>query len=86
MMLYTGKKVGVSKEEKTLSYFPLFQRKMVEVPAANRPDRETFSGPCHSFCGKEPFPSRGRTRNSVRWAMAWAADLYGVCCNETCYA
>lgn len=34
MTLYTGKKVGVSKEEKTLSYYPLFQRKMTEVPAA----------------------------------------------------
>ena len=32
MKLFLGKKVGVSKEEKSLSYFKFFEREMAKIP------------------------------------------------------
>ena len=33
MKLFLGKKVGVSKEEKALSYYKFFEREMANIPA-----------------------------------------------------
>ena len=33
MKLFLGKKVGVSKEEKALSYYKFFERDMANIPA-----------------------------------------------------
>jgi hypothetical protein len=83
MTLYTGKKVGVSKEEKTLSYYPLFQRKMTEVPAAKLALIEEPSPvPAVPFAERNRF-LQGMDKEFCQVGYGVAADGTGFVCNAT---
>lgn len=41
-MKQTGEKVGVSKEEKELSYYRFFEQKMADIPAEKKGDPEKW--------------------------------------------
>ena len=83
MTLYTGKKVGVSKEEKTLSYYPLFQRKMTEVPAAKLALIEEPSPvPAVPFAERNRF-LQGMDKEFCQGGYGVAADGTGFVCNAT---
>ena len=83
MTLYTGKKVGVSKEEKNLSYYPLFQRKMTEVPAAKLALIEEPSPvPAVPFAERNRF-LQGMDKEFCQVGYGVAADGTGFVCNAT---
>lgn len=83
MSLYTGKKVGVSKEEKALPYYPLFERKMAEVPPEKLALVEEPSAvPVIPFEEKDRF-LQGTDKEFCQVGYGVAADGTGFVCNET---
>ena len=83
MLLHTGKKVGVSKEEKALSYYPLFERKMAEVPTEKLALVEIPSAvPAIPFEEKDRF-LQGTDKDFCQVGYGVAEDGTGFVCNET---
>lgn len=83
MSLYLGKKVGVSKEEKALPYYPLFERNMVQAPA----EKMALIG-IPSPVPAVPFEERNRflqgtDREYCQIGYGVAEDGIGFVCNET---
>lgn len=83
MLLYTGKKVGVSKEEKALPYYSLFERKMAEVPPEKLALVETPSSvPAVPFAERDRF-LQGTDKEFCQVGYGVAEDGTGFVCNET---
>lgn len=83
MQLFTGKKVGVSKEEKSLSYYKYFERELAKIPEEKIKLLETPSDiPAVSFAEKNLFLS-GEDKNFCQIGYGVAQNGTGFVCNET---
>ena len=83
MKLFTGKKVGVTKEERALSYFKFFERDMAEIPEeklALIDSSSTIEGV--PFEQKDLF-LRGADENFCQIGYGVSANGTGFVCNET---
>lgn len=83
MQLFTGKKVGVSKEEKNLPYYKFFERELAKIPAEKI---KLIDAP--SEIEAVPFEQRnlflaGEDKNFCQIGYGVAADGTGFVCNET---
>lgn len=83
MQLSTGKKVGVSKEEKSLPYYKFFERKLAEIPAEKL---KILAAP--SEIEVVPFEQRnkflaGEDKNFCQIGYGVSSDGTGFVCNET---
>ncbi|MBQ7705849.1 MAG: phloretin hydrolase [Selenomonadaceae bacterium] len=83
MKLFLGKKVGVSKEEKSLPYYKFFEREMAEIPEEKI---KLIDAP--SEIPAVPFEQRnlflaGEDKNFCQIGYGVAADGTGFVCNET---
>ena len=83
MKLFLGKKVGVSKEEKSLSYYKYFERDMAKIPeekiALLEKNSESEIVP---FEQKDLF-LRGDDKNFCQIGYGVAENGAGFVCNET---
>ena len=83
MKLYLGKKVGVSKEEKSLSYYKYFERDLAKVPEEKIKLIESPSEiPAVPFEQKNLFLS-GEDKNFCQLGYGVAEDGTGFVANET---
>ena len=83
MQLFTGKKVGVSKEEKALSYYKFFEREMAKIPEEKIKLIDAPSEiPAIPFEDRNLFLS-GEDKNFCQIGYGVAADGTGFVCNET---
>lgn len=83
MKLFTGKKVGVSKEEKALSYYKFFERDMSKIPEEKLALLEN-----PSEISAVPFEERnlflaGEDKNFCQLGYGVAENGTGFVCNET---
>ncbi len=83
MKLFTGKKVGISKEEKNLPYYKYFERELAKIPEnkikiLNAPSEI----PAVSFEQRNLFLA-GEDKNFCQIGYGTAADGTGFVCNET---
>ena len=83
MKIFIGKKVGVSKEEKTMPYFKYFERDMAKIPAEKLALTEK---PAEAEC--IPFEKRnlflnGDDINFCQVGYGVNKDGIGFVCNET---
>ncbi len=83
MKLFTGKKVGVSKEEKALSYYKFFERQMAAI---SEEKIKLIDAP--SEISAVPFEQRnlflsGEDKNFCQIGYGVAEDGTGFVCNET---
>jgi len=83
MKIFTGKKVGVSKEEKSLPYYKFFERAMAEIPAEKL---KILDAP--SEIEIVPFEEKnlflaGEDKNFCQIGYGVAQDGSGFVCNET---
>ena len=83
MQLFTGKKVGVSKEEKALSYYKFFEREMAKIPEEKIKLIDAPSEiPAIPFEDRNLFLS-GEDKNFCQIGYGVAQDGTGFVCNET---
>ena len=83
MKLFTGKKVAVTSEEKSLPYYKYFERELAEVPAEKITMIETPSKiQAVPFEQKNLF-LRGEDKNFCQLGYGVASDGTGFVCNET---
>lgn len=83
MSLYIGKKVGVSKEEKALPYYPLFEQQMAAVPPEKLALVEAPSAvPAVPFEERDRF-LQGTDKEFCQIGYGVAEDGTGFVCNET---
>ena len=83
MKLFSGKKVGVSKEEKFLSYYKFFEREMAKIPAEKIALLEKSSEiEIVPFEQKDLF-LRGEDKNFCQIGYGVAENGAGFVCNET---
>ena len=83
MKLFSGKKVGVSKEEKSLSYYKFFERDMAKIPEEKL---KLLENP--SEISAVPFEERnlflsGEDKNFCQLGYGIAENGTGFVCNET---
>ena len=83
MKLFLGKKVGVSKEEKSLPYYKFFEREMAKIPAEkiallDKPSESEIV----PFEQKNLF-LRGEDKNFCQIGYGVAKNGVGFVCNET---
>ncbi len=83
MQLFIGKKVGVSEEEKNLSYYKFFERALAKIPEEKI---NLLDAP--SKIPAVPFEQRnlfltGEDKNFCQIGYGVAADGTGFVCNET---
>ena len=83
MKLFIGKKVGVSKEEKSLSYYKFFEREMAAIPAEKI---KILDAPSEveivPFEDKNLF-LKGEDKNFCQIGYGVASNGTGFVCNET---
>ena len=83
MKLFLGKKVGVSKEEKSLSYYKFFERDMAKIPEEKIALLEKSSATeIVPFEQKDLF-LRGEDKNFCQIGYGVAGNGAGFVCNET---
>ncbi len=83
MKLFLGKKVGVSKEEKALSYYKYFERELAKIPEEKLKLIETPSKiPAIPFEQRNLFLS-GNDKDFCQIGYGVAEDGTGFVCNET---
>ena len=83
MKLFLGKKVGVSKEEKALSYYKFFERDMANIPAEKI---ALLDAPQEKSA--VPFEEKnlylaGKDKDYAQVGYGTAANGTGFVCNET---
>ena len=83
MKLFLGKKVGVSKEEKALSYYKFFERDMANIPAEKI---ALLDAPQEKSA--VPFEEKnlylaGKDKDYAQVGYGTAANGIGFVCNET---
>ena len=83
MKIFTGKKVGVSREERAVSYFKFFERDFAKIP-----DEKIALIDKPSAVDAVPFEQRnlflrGDDKNFCQVGYGVAADGTGFVCNET---
>lgn len=83
MQLSTGKKVGVSKEEKSLPYYKYFERELAKIPEEKIKILDKPSDiPAVSFEEKNLFLA-GEDKNFCQIGYGVAQDGSAFVCNET---
>ncbi len=83
MKLFTGKKVGVSKEERALSYYKYFERELAKIPEEKLKLIDAPSEiPAVSFEERNLFLA-GKDKNFCQIGYGVAQDGTGFVCNET---
>ena len=83
MKLFTGKKVGVTKEEKSLPYYKFFERELSKIPEEKLNLVETPSEiPAVSFDRRNLFLA-GEDSEYCQVGYGVADDGTGFVCNET---
>jgi hypothetical protein len=83
MSLYSGKKIAVSKEEKSLPYFSLYEREMAPVPEAKIAlVKEPSKVRAVPFEDRNLF-LKGEDKDFCQIGYGTAEDGTGFVCNET---
>jgi len=83
MSLFSGKKVGISKEEYSLPYFKYYEQEMAPIPMEKLHLLDTPStAPCVPFDERNLF-LQGRDHDYCQVGYGTLPDGTGFVCNET---